>query len=135
MVHANDCKICQKMGLKPTAIPGKMWVIGWALIDTPKEVVKRSFQEVIFDKMKGPTHKQQTKRKQIDKEAKVITEPEYLEELEKLEEGKKNKALSVAAISTFKTNGNIQNKSTKRKKQKEEETSSSSSSEECETDL
>ena len=134
MVLANDCKICQKMGLKPTAIPGKMWVIGWALIDTPKEVVKRSFQEVIFDKMKGPTQKGQTKRKQIDREAKVITEPEYLEELEKLE-GKKNKALSVAAISTFKTNGNIQNKSTKRKKQKEEETSSSSSSEECETDL
>ena len=51
--------------------------------------------------------KEQTKRKQIDNEAKVITEPEYLEELEKLEEGKKNKALSVVAISTFKTNGNI----------------------------
>ena len=89
------------------AIPGKMWVIGWALIDTPKEVVKKSFQEVILDKMKGPMQKEQTKRKQIDKEAKVITKPEYLEELEKLEEGKKNKALSVVAISTFKTNGNI----------------------------
>ena len=50
--------------------------------------------------------KEQTKRKQIDNEAKVITEPEYLEELEKLE-GKNNKALFVVAISTFKTNGNI----------------------------
>ena len=46
--------------------------------------------------MKGPTQKEQTKRKKIDREAKVIAEPEYLEEFKKLE-GKKNKAPSVVA--------------------------------------
>ena len=47
--------------------------------------------------MKGPMQKEQTKRKKIDQEAKVIAEPEYLEEFKKLEEGKKNKAPSVVA--------------------------------------
>ena len=58
-------KICKKIGSKPPAIPGKTWVISWALIDTPKEVVEKSFEEVILDKMKGPTQKEQTKRKKL----------------------------------------------------------------------
>ena len=61
---ANGCEICKKIGPKPLAIPGKTWVIGWVLIDTPKkEVVEKSFEEVILDKMKGPMQKEQTKRK------------------------------------------------------------------------
>ena len=63
---ANGCKICKKIGPKPLAIPGKMWVIGWVLIDTPKWVVEKSFEEVILDKMKGPMQKEQTKRKRTD---------------------------------------------------------------------
>ena len=94
---ANGCKIRKKIGPKPPAILGKMWVIGWVLTDTPKEVVEKIFEEVILDKMKGPTQKEQTKRKKIDREAKVIAEPEHLEEFKKLEEGKKNKAPSVTA--------------------------------------
>ena len=66
--------------------------------------------------MKGPTQKEQTKRKKINREAKVITEPEYLEELGKLEEVKKNKAPSVAAKSRKRCN--MQNKSTTRKKKR-----------------
>ena len=52
--HANGCGICNKIGLKPLAILQKMWVISWALIDTPKEVVEESFEEVILGKIKGP---------------------------------------------------------------------------------
>ena len=61
---ANGCEICKKIGPKPLAIPGKTWVIDWVLIDTPKkEVVEKSFEEVILDKMKGPMQKEQRKRK------------------------------------------------------------------------
>ena len=42
--YANGCQICKKIGRKPSAILRKMWVIGWALIDTPKEVVEKSFE-------------------------------------------------------------------------------------------
>ena len=42
--YANGCQICKKIGPKPSAILRKMWVIGWALIDTPKEVVEKSFE-------------------------------------------------------------------------------------------
>ena len=96
-------------------------------------MVEKSFEEVILDKMKSPRQREQRKRRKTDWEARVITEPEYLEELDKLEEGKKNKAPCVAIKS--RKRGNIKNKSTKRKKQREKDTSSSSSSEECETDL
>ena len=106
---ANSCDICKKIGPKPPAILGNMWVISWALIDTPNKVVEKSFEEVTLDKMKGLAQKEQTKGEKIDQEAKMITEPEYLEELEKLEDEKKNKVPPVAAKSkkkeaTFKTN-------------------------------
>ena len=42
--YANGCQICKKIGPKPSAILRKMWVIGWAVIDTPKEVVEKSFE-------------------------------------------------------------------------------------------
>ena len=80
---ANGCKLCKKIGPKPPAIPGKTWVIGWTLFDTPKEVVEKSFEKVILDIMKGPMQKEQIKRKKIDQEAKMITEPECLEEFKK----------------------------------------------------
>ena len=45
-----------------------MWVTGWTLIDTSKEVVEKSFEEVILDKMKDPTmQKEQTKIKKLVK--------------------------------------------------------------------
>ena len=40
-------------------------VIDWALIDTPEEKVEKSFGVVTLDKMKGPTQKEQTKRKKM----------------------------------------------------------------------
>ena len=46
-------------------------------------MVEKSFEKVILDKMKGPTQKEQIKRKKIDQEAKMITEPECLEEFKK----------------------------------------------------
>ena len=65
---ANGCDICKKIGPKPLAILAKMWVTGWTLIDTSKEVVEKSFEEVILDKMKDPTmQKEQTKIKKLVK--------------------------------------------------------------------
>ena len=96
---ANSCDICKMIGPKPPAIPGNLWVISWALTDTPNKVVEKSFEEVTLDKMEGLTQKEQTNGEKINQEAKVITEPEYLEELEKLEDEKKNKAPPVAAKS------------------------------------
>lgn len=60
---ANDCETCKKIG--PLGIWGKTWVIDWALIDTPEEKVEKSFGVVTLDKMKGPTQKEQTKRKKM----------------------------------------------------------------------
>ena len=64
---ANSCETSKKIGPKPLAIPGKTWLISWALIGIPKEVAEKSFEEVILDKMKGPTQKEQTMRKKLTK--------------------------------------------------------------------
>ena len=41
----------------------------------PSKVVEKNFEEIILDKMKDPMKKEQTKRKKIDRESKVITGP------------------------------------------------------------
>ena len=63
--HYLGWQTCKKIGPKPQAVWGKTWVIGWALIVTPKEVVEKNFEEVIFDKIKGPMQKEQRKRKKL----------------------------------------------------------------------
>ena len=65
---ANSCDICKKIGPKPPAILGNMWVISWALIDTPNKVVEKSFEEVTLDKMKGLAQKEQRVKKSIKKQ-------------------------------------------------------------------
>ena len=60
---ANDCDISKKIKPKPPATAGGTWFIGWAPIETRKILLEKSFEEVNLDKMKGPTQKEQTKRK------------------------------------------------------------------------
>ena len=43
---ANGCDICKKIGPKPLAILAKMWVTGWTLIDTSKEVVEKALKRL-----------------------------------------------------------------------------------------
>ena len=65
---ANGCGIFKKIGPKPLAILAEMWVTGWALIDTLKEVIEKTLKRLILDKMKDPTpQKEQTKVKKLVK--------------------------------------------------------------------
>ena len=79
------------MGRRPPPVPGFVWVAQWTLQRTDhtssSTTPNRSFEEIALDKIKGPQAKHKAvKRKKIDREAKVITNDEYLESLKAMEE-------------------------------------------------
>ena len=43
---ANGCGTCKKIGPKPSVTPRKTFVIGWVLIDAPKEVVRKALKKL-----------------------------------------------------------------------------------------
>ena len=65
------CLNCVELGPVPVTIPGKGWVPVWSLQrqDTAmaKPTSNKSFDELLLDKMKGPTNKPAAKRKRCDK--------------------------------------------------------------------
>ena len=76
---------CAELGPMPPSIPGKVWVPTWTLRD------KKSFSELVLDKMKGPTNKPPSKRRKVDRKTAVITKLEYAEKLRKIKEKEESK--------------------------------------------
>ena len=98
-----DCQNCKVLGPVPSPVPNKLWVPCWCLQEstarsTPTSEVgetskqsSKDFEELVLDKMKGPTDKPAVKRRKVDLKTKIVTDAEYLAELHRLkeEEGRK----------------------------------------------
>ena len=61
----------QKVGPVPTPVPGKLWVPVWSLEDSITPESNKSSEELVLDKMKGPTGKLPAKRQKVDLKAVV----------------------------------------------------------------
>ena len=72
-----DCETCKKLGPAPPPISGKKWVPVWSLQESisptsdPDPPLNKSFEELVLDKMKGPTDKPPVKRRKVHLKAKV----------------------------------------------------------------
>ena len=92
------CLNCVELGPVPVTIPGKRWVPVWSLQrqDTAmaKPTSNKSFDELLLDKMKGPTNKPAAKRKRCDFKTKVVTDKTYVDELKRLEKAGDEKKAS-----------------------------------------
>ena len=98
-----DCHNCKVLGPAPSPVPNRLWVPYWGLQEstarsTPTSEVggtsrqsSKDFEELVLDKMKGPTDKPAVKRRKVDLKTKIVTDAEYLAELHRLkeEEGRK----------------------------------------------
>ena len=78
------CHNCVELGPVPVTIPGKRWVPVWSL-QREDTAMAKSFDELLLDKMKGPTNKPAAKRKRCDFKTKVVTDETYVAELKRLE--------------------------------------------------
>ena len=69
----------------PPPHPGKIWVPGWCLQDAPTPS-NRSFDEILLDKIKGPTTGEAAKKhRKVHMKTKIITDQELLDELKEHE--------------------------------------------------
>ena len=78
------CKNCQLLGPEPVTIPGKTWIPVWTLQDE-KPSHSKSFDEIVLDKMKGPTEKPIVNRKKCDFKTKIVTDSSYVDEIKRLD--------------------------------------------------
>ena len=92
VVEECNCSLAKLLGPTPCpAPPGKVWVPIWTLQnEAAQESKNKSFEELVVEKMKGPSDKPRKKRRKIDLMTKVITDDEYLKAI-KEKEGKQAK--------------------------------------------
>ena len=82
-------QLAKKLGPMPPPLPGKVWVPGWCLQD---ELGNKSFDELLLDRIKGPTTGEAAKkRRKVHMKTKIITDNELLEELKQHEREEKEK--------------------------------------------
>ena len=88
-----DCRNCTELGpIRFTAPEDMEWKPVWALMKKSTQPSasstpgNKTFDELILEKVKGPTEKQPKKIRKIDLMAKVITDDEYREAIRQREE-------------------------------------------------